>query len=85
MTLLPSSKPPSEGLKLAYIRGKKYKGLVFYSEIVPSEDGDKRDFLRSTAIHEDWMSMQTIDKMNLEANKPIIWLAAEENRKVKNG
>ncbi len=66
-----------EGLELAYIKGKRYKRIgVLLSEIVPGKARQKGLFCDLRQSMKLDVLMQTIDKMNLEANKPIIWLAA---------
>lgn len=66
-----------EGLKLAYIEGKKYKRVgVLFTEITPYEVQQRGLFCDTGQSVKLNALMHIIDKINFEANKPMIWLAA---------
>lgn len=66
-----------EGLRLAYIEGKKYKRVgVLLSEISSCKELQKGLFCDIKQSKKLDILMREIDKINLEANKPLVWLAA---------
>lgn len=66
-----------EGLRLTYIEGKRYKRVgVLLSEITPCKELQKGLFCDMKQSKKLDKLMQEIDNINLEANGPIVWLAA---------